>query len=273
MAPQLNTPRTSKSNARKRPASDLKAVGGSKVFEDVFHQFKEQLLAGDLRPGDRLLPERELSQKLGVSRASLREVMRTLTLLGVIEVRPGQGAFIRSPSLAMLQDFFGLVLAIQPSLYDHLFEARIGVECRAIRLACSQARPEDFAAMSSALDRIAETVEDPDAGAEADFSFHAAIVRAAHNDVLLFIHEAIGSHLRRSHHERREAVAGRPEVLSQMWEDHARVYEAIVGGEPDVAEGILKEHFVLAQRAERMQPALRRRGTNGRLHKTEKGGR
>jgi GntR family transcriptional regulator, transcriptional repressor for pyruvate dehydrogenase complex len=232
-----------------RADTEVKTSAEPKVFEEVFRLFKSQLIAGELRPSDKLLPERELSQKLGVSRASLREVMRVLALLGVVEIRPGQGAFIRAPDLSILQDFFGLVLAMQPTLYEHLLEARIAIECRAIRLACRQASPEDHARIASALKRIASTVDDPDLGAEADFDFHAAIVRASQNEVLLFIHEAIASHLRRSHHERREAVVGKQHVLSTLSEDHSRVYEAILEGDPDNAETLLRAHFTLAQRS------------------------
>jgi GntR family transcriptional repressor for pyruvate dehydrogenase complex len=246
---------TTASSLSLRAETDVKSADAPKVFEEIFRLFKAQLLSGELKPGDRLLPERELSQKLGISRASLREVMRVLALLGVVEVRPGQGTFIRKPDLSFLQDFFGLVLAMQPTLYEHLLEARIAIECRAIRLATRQASPEDHARIADALRRIGQTVADPDLGAEADFEFHAAIVRASQNEVLLFIHEAIASHLRRSHHERREAVVGRPEVLSSLLEDHDRVYEAILTGDPDRAEAVLKEHFVLAQRA-----ALNRNG-------------
>lgn len=219
-----------------------------KVFEQTFRLFKEQILNGELRPRDRLLPERDLSQQLGVSRASLREVMRVLALLGVVEVRPGQGTFVREPDLGMLQDFFGLVLAMQPAAYDHLLEARMAIECRAIRLACRYMGPEDRARLSAALEAIRATVDDPDQGAEADFAFHAVVVQASGNNVLMLIYEAIASHLRRSHHERREAVVNRPEVIAALAEEHAMVYDAMLEGDPDKAEAVLKDHFDLAQR-------------------------
>src|SRR5690606_3970157 len=138
---------------------------------EVFRLFKGQLLSGELKPSDRLLPDRELAQKLGVSRPSLREVMRALDLLGVVEIRPGQGTFIKRRDLSILRDFFGLVLAMEPTLYEHLLETRIALECRAIRLACRQASPEDHARLSEALHRIRSTVDDPNLGAEADFDF------------------------------------------------------------------------------------------------------
>jgi DNA-binding FadR family transcriptional regulator len=226
------------------------------VFEEVFHFFKAQLMAGDLRPGDRLLPERDLAQRLGVSRASLREAMRSLALLGVVEIRPGQGAFIRKPDLGILQDFFSIVLSMHPALYEQVLEARIAIECHAIRLACQAARPEDLRSVETALERIDPTLGDPDLGAEADFEFHSAIVAASRNEMLAFIHEAIAALLKRSHHERREAVVHDPGFLAILGADHRRLYEALRTGNPDVAEVILRDHFTIAQRyaAGRIRP-------------------
>lgn len=238
-----------KTPVRLARAEDVKSEANPRVFEVTFRMFKEQILNGELKPKDKLLPERELSQKLGVSRASLREVMRVLALLGVVEIRPGQGAFVREPDLSMLQDFFGLVLAMEPALYEHLLEARMAIECRAIRLACRYAGPEDKARLAEAITQIQATVNDPDLGAEADFAFHAAMIQASGNKVLQLIYEAIATHLLRSHHERREAVVGRQEVIDSLPGDHIRVFEAIVAGDPDAAEAVLKEHFMLAKRA------------------------
>ncbi|HEX7127426.1 MAG TPA: FadR/GntR family transcriptional regulator [Thermodesulfobacteriota bacterium] len=238
----------------RRIAADLSVVASTEahLFEEIFQFFKSQLVSGALRPGDRLLSERELATRLGVSRASLREVMRAMALLGVVEIRPGQGTFVRSPDVGVLRDFFGVMLAMQPTVYEHVLEARIAIECHAIRLACTNARPEDEARLRLALDRILETVEDADTGADADFEFHAAIVQASRNAVLLFVYEAIETLLRRSHHERRAAIIGRPDVLVTLGEAHRRVLDAILGRDPDRAETVLREHFDLA------------RGTRGR---------
>ncbi|HEY8369082.1 MAG TPA: FadR/GntR family transcriptional regulator [Thermodesulfobacteriota bacterium] len=235
----------------RRIAADLSVVASTEahLFEEIFQFFKSQLVSGVLRPGDRLLSERELATRLGVSRTSLREVMRAMALLGVVEIRPGQGTFVRSPDVGVLRDFFGVMLAMQPTVYEHVLEARIAIECHAIRLACTNARPEDEARLHLALDRILETVEDPDVGADADFEFHAAIVQASRNAVLLFVYEAIETLLRRSHHERRAAIIGRPDVLVTLGEAHRRVLDAILGRDPDRAEAVLREHFDLARNA------------------------
>lgn len=227
--------------------TSIVAPSEAQVFEEIFQFFKRQLANGELKPSDRLLSERELSQRLGVSRASLREAMRAMALLGVIEIRPGQGTFVRSPDLRILQDFFGVVLAMQPTVYDHVLEARVAIECHAVRLACLRAEAEDVRRLHAALQRVLDTVDDLETGAEADFKFHEAILRASHNEVLVFIHEAIGTLLRRSHVERRAAVIGQADYSAKLSQAHRRIVEAIVKRDPDRAEAEMREHFLLAQ--------------------------
>lgn len=226
--------------------ASIVAPGEAQVFEEIFQFFKGQLASGELKPSDRLLSERELSQRLGVSRASLREAMRAMALLGVIEIRPGQGTFVRSPDLSVLQDFFGVVLAMQPTVYDHVLEARIAIECHAVRLASLRAEAEDIRRLQAALRHVLDTVGDLETGAEADFKFHEAILRASHNEVLVFIHDAIGTLLRRSHVDRRAAVIGQTDYIARVSQAHRRIVEAIVKRDPDRAEAEMREHFLLA---------------------------
>lgn len=221
--------------------------GEAQGFERVFSLFKEKLASGELQPGQRLLPERELAQRFGVSRAGLREVMRSLTMLGVIEIRPGQGAFVTEPDAAVLRDFFGLLLAMQPSLYEHVLEARIAIECQAVRLACLYADANDLARLEKALSSVQQTLENDTAGSHADFEFHNALIRASHNEVLLFIHEAIETLLRRNHLERRRAVHGNHEFLATLAEAHRRIIDAVIARDPDEAELVVRKHFTLAQ--------------------------
>src|SRR5258706_5540201 len=161
--------KTPASPSLKRPS--IVAAEEAQSFEKIFSLFKEKLASGDLKPGQRLLPERELAQSFGISRASLREVMRAMTLLGVIETRPGQGTFVTSPRADVLRDFFGVLLSMEPSLYDDVVEARLALECQAARLACEHARKPDIDLLERALEKINRTLADDDAGGEADFEF------------------------------------------------------------------------------------------------------
>lgn len=216
-------------------------------FEKIFSLFKEQLASGVLKPGQRLLPERELAQRFGISRATLREVMRVMTLLGVIEIRPSQGAFVTAPSAEVLRDFFGILLSMQPSLYDNVIEARLAIECQAARLACEHAGKPDIDRLERALESINRTLADDSAGGEADFDFHDAIIRASHNEVLLFIHEAIQTLLRRSHLERRLALRQEPGLTETLGKEHRRIIDAILARDPDRAEETVRKHFSIGQ--------------------------
>ena len=216
-------------------------------FERIFEFFKDRLISGDLRPHDRILSERELATRLQVSRGSLREAMRAMAMLGIIEIRPGQGTFVRSPDVRVLNDFFGVMLAMREHLYDDVLEARIAIECQAIRLACDNATEADLRHIESALGRVLQTVQNAEAGAEADYAFHSAIVSASQNEVLRFIYDAITTLLKRSHLERRTAVIDKPGFLETLGDAHRQVYEAILLRDADQAMALLRAHFTIAQ--------------------------
>src|SRR6478735_5297721 len=142
---------------------------GGKGFEKVFAFLRERLLAGSLRPGDRLIPERDLAAQLGVSRPILREALRALTVLGVVEIRDRVGTIVRRPDLAVLNDFFTFAFAQRAELIDDVMQARIAIECQAVRLATQRATVLDLERLRTALARIIETIDDPDLGGLADY--------------------------------------------------------------------------------------------------------
>ena len=151
-------------------------------------------------PGDKLPNELELSQQLGVSRATLREAIRTLTDRGVLEVRRGKGTFVsaRVEELDVLG--FSRLEQVRGQLRD-LFELRTMFEPRCAALACRRAAPEELADI---LEKGAEVERCIRAGRDrtrADQEFHTAIVRAAHNEFLLrllpMIHQAVSTAVER----------------------------------------------------------------------------
>ena len=136
-----------------------------------------------LAPGEKLPNELELAQTLGVSRATLREAIRTLTAQGVLEVRRGKGTFV-SEQVNKIDDYgFSSLERVRGQLRD-LFELRTIFEPKAARLACRRATEEELAEI---LTRGAEVERCIHAGADrtqADREFHAAIVRATHNEFM-----------------------------------------------------------------------------------------
>jgi len=211
----------------------------------VLFYLRDQFRAGGIRPGDRLAPERELSLQLGVSRPVLREALRALAMIGVVEIRHGVGTVVRRPDVSALGDFFAIALAQRPELVDDVIEARIAIECQAIRLACTRARLTDLERLRAVLDRIDATMDDPESGAAADYAFHAALVQAAGSETLLCLYQAMADLLRHSHRDRRELVRRFPDLSLDLAQDHARIFAAVVARDPAEADRVLRRHFAI----------------------------
>jgi GntR family transcriptional regulator, transcriptional repressor for pyruvate dehydrogenase complex len=225
---------------------EIKRVAeGEKGFEKVFAFLRDRLLQGSLKPGDRLIPERELASQLGVSRPLVREALRALTMLGIVEIRDRIGTVVTRPDISVLNDFFTFALAQQADMVDDVMQARIAIECQAIRLASEQATITDFERLQRALTRIADTIDEADAGGMADFEFHRAIVLASRSETLAVLHNAMAGLLSHTHRSRRELVQAFPSMKAYLIDDHRRIFDAIVARNPEQADATLRRHFAI----------------------------
>ncbi len=216
-------------------------------YARVFEFLRDQLISGRLRTGDRLLPERELALKLEVSRPVIREVLRGLAAIGVIEIRHGHGSFVRQPDMSELGDIFTLMLAQKPDVTDDIMEARIAIERQALRLACTRSTRGDIAALEEAMRKIEVTMNDPVQGGEADFRFHETLVAAAHSPTLSSLYAAISNLLRRSHMTRRERISEVEGIDAFLIAHHRKLLAALVAGETDEADKLLVQHFEIGE--------------------------
>ncbi|KRR21494.1 GntR family transcriptional regulator [Bradyrhizobium lablabi] len=216
---------------------------GEKGFEKVFAFLRKRLIAGSLKPGDRLIAERELASQLGVSRPIVREALRALTMLGIVEIRDRIGTVVTRPDISVLNDFFTFALAQQAGMVDDVMQARIAIECQAIRLACERASITDFERLQRELARIAETIDEADAGGIADFEFHRAIVLASRSETLVVLHNSMAGLLTQFHRTRRELVQAFPSMKTYLIDDHRRIFEAVVARDPERADATLRKHF------------------------------
>ena len=137
-----------------------------------------------MQPGDKLPNELELSEQLGVSRATLREALRMLIARGVLEVRRGKGTFV-SERVEEIENFgFSDVGQLRGQLRD-LFELREIFEPGAARLACRRATEEELAEILQCGAAVENCIRAGEDRTNADRDFHAAIVRATHNEFMM----------------------------------------------------------------------------------------
>ncbi|HYG86692.1 MAG TPA: FadR/GntR family transcriptional regulator [Azospirillum sp.] len=217
----------------------------SRASDKVFAFFRDKLLNGELKPGDRLLGERELATALDVSRPLLRESLRSLAMLGFLDIQHGRGTVVRHADIAVLRDFFTFCLAQQPDILEDVMQGRIAIECQAIRLACERATERDLARIQATLDAIMATLNDPAKGGEADFQFHWGIVRAGHSSVLSTMYDAISPLLLRSHVRRRETTTPVAGIREYLADAHREVFLSLLHRDADQAERKLREHFAI----------------------------
>lgn len=254
-----------------QPIQIVRQAGGSEDgYDRVVSFLREQLTTGQLKTGDRLLPERDLATALGVSRPVIREALRALATLGALEIKRGYGTVVREPNFEALSDYFGLVLAQQAGAVDDVMQARIAIERQAIRLACTRALGPDLDKLSLALQAIKETIDDPVGGGAADFHFHTMIVEAAHSPALSSVYAAVSKLLAQSHTERRRVIADLPDVDTYLVGHHEAILQAIRRKNASQADALLAEHFEIgahlreelaAADPRRARPRIGQRGT------------
>ena len=208
----------------------------------VFTFFRDRLLSGELKAGDRLLAERELALALGVSRPVLREALRSLAMLGLLDIQHGRGAFVRAADASVLGQALTLCLAPEPNILDDVLQARIAIECQAIRLACERASERDLQAIAGILDTLVDSL---------DYAFHLALVRASGSSALMKIYEAISPLLMRSHVERRRDTFREPAITSRLVDAHREVFLSLARRDPDQAERALRDHFLIGDELRR----------------------
>ena len=228
---------------RRRPAIVRSNASNDTGFAKVFAFLRDRLLEGEIRSGDRLIPERELAAQLGVSRPIVREALRALSMMGAVEIQSRVGTIVRQPDVSVLGDFFAYSLAQRAGVVEDVMQARIAIECQAIRLACRRATHSDFENLEHALRQIESTIGDPIKGGLADHEFHAALVRAAKSDTLASLYAAMAGILTRSHRDRRATVEVDAALKKYLITDHRRIFDAVVARDEEAADRVLRNHF------------------------------
>ena len=193
---------------------------------------------GEIRPGDQLPPERALAEQFQVSRASVREALRSLELLGIVETHAGGGTFIRRPAPEDLARPLSNLIARGHTLTD-VIEVRGLIEPAIAAAAALRARPEEFAEMRAILEAQAAKVRAGEPYAEEDTRFHELIGHAARNELLTTMLGVIWDVLRSS----REQWLQTNQRAHASIEAHQRILAALESHDPEAARAAAAEHI------------------------------
>ena len=214
--------------------------------EEVISQLREMIHRGDLRPGDRLPPERDLAKLLGVSRPTLRAGIRSLAAVGILQSRQGAGTFVvksdgppslDSSPLRLMASLHGFTSA-------EMFEARRSLEMAVAGLAAERATGDQMALMAEEVTGMFASLDDPEQFLIHDVRFHQTIAAASGNRILTSLMNMVATIL----YDTRIKTVKNATDLKESAEMHRHIYRAIREHDPEAAREAMQEHLVHAQK-------------------------
>jgi len=225
----------------------LKRDEEPRLHEQIVKHIREIISSGRLKPGDRLLPERQLAEVLKVSRTALREALAKLASMGFIEVKSKEGAYVKEISLNNLVEPLATTLLKEKESVSNLFEVRAILETKVVLLAAERATPQDIARIKWNAYQVMEDIKADADVSESDTEFHLSLAMATHNELLFKIMSMLSGLMREAYGPARRSMMKGPNA-SLYGENHLSICEVIEAGRGNEAERLMAEHIKLAKK-------------------------
>ncbi|HWS37161.1 MAG TPA: FadR/GntR family transcriptional regulator [Actinoplanes sp.] len=209
------------------------------LTDAAIDKIKEMIASGRLAPGDRLPREADLAAQLGLSRNSLREAVRALALINVLDVRQGAGTYVTSLAPSLLSEAISFMVDLQhdTSMLEFL-EVRRLLEPAATGMAAYRMSDRDIAGLTDLLDDLGDNPT-LDALVKNDHEFHRRIARASGNDVLASLIESVSG---QTHRARVWRGLTQDSALQRTLDEHRAIQLALAQRQPDVAQAWASVH-------------------------------
>jgi GntR family transcriptional repressor for pyruvate dehydrogenase complex len=234
----------------------IQPVSPRRVSDQVADQIRLLITRERLAEGERLPPERDLAERFGVSRPMVSQALRMLSLMGLVEIRQGSGAYVLRRPQGMVTASVGLMLDLDHGSLDDLADLRLWLETLGATHATGRepARPaEEGAELHGALHRLAGATGSVAAWIAADTVFHANVVRAAGNAYLTAMYEGVHTAVLSREYEHWVRTETEPAWLagpgsSVLLDLHQAIYDAVAGGDAEAARtAVLRHHEVMLE--------------------------
>ena len=221
---------------------DKETHGNLKTYEYVFQYFSNQILSGKMKIGDKIPPEREIAEILGVSRNSIREVMHMFEINGLIECVQGSGNYVRCNPHEYMTLFAHMIMTLMDIGYEEILYIRIGFELVALRQAINNAEEEELRGIHEALLNM-EKAETRDESIYWDQEFHSRLIKASHNRMLILYSSMIRDITNRFISDLRVKILSTQEKSDELGRSHWGIYDALVNKDYIGGSVALNRHF------------------------------
>ena len=208
--------------------------------DKIIKQIKGLISSGQLKPGDRLPPERKLAERLGVGRTPVRDAIRKLEFYGILRTLPQSGTVVAGIGIAALEGLISDVLKLEDTDFAALVETRVLLETNAAYFAAIRRTHDDIVMIQNALDAYIHKVDTGDQAVEEDLMFHLKIAETSKNSVLKSLMLIITPDIINSFIKLEVCKADR---IKKSIEEHKEILKYIVNQEPEMASNAMREHL------------------------------
>jgi GntR family transcriptional repressor for pyruvate dehydrogenase complex len=231
------------------PVSELlEPISAGRMSGKIVAQISDLIRKGKLGPGDSLPPERELATTFGVSRVTVRDALRVLEVLGLVEIRVGSagGAFVTAPSPEVLGQSLSNILMMRSYSPEEIAEVRLVIELGILDLVIERITEQDLEELRSMCEESAKRLEEGEYSSELSFAFHSRLARCANNTVISMISMAFSGPLSMAAMRAKEV---RTDSHRRTVEEHRAIVDALASGDGEVARQHLVEHLLRGRAA------------------------
>lgn len=219
----------------------FKPIKTTKVYEQIIEQVQKMIIEGTLNQGDKLPSERDLAESLEVSRPSVREALRVLEIIGITEVRQGEGSFIKYNFDKTLFEPLSVVFMLNKGKPKDVLELRTILEIETVALAAMRINDEELKELEEVLLSM-KTAEETICSAK-DKEFHYRITQASRNILIINVLNAISSLMDTFIKEAREKILSNPSNQGILIQQHEAIYLAIKNRNAKEASVAMKKHL------------------------------
>jgi GntR family transcriptional repressor for pyruvate dehydrogenase complex len=224
--------------ARKQQIASVgKPLGRKSVVKQVLDHFREALIKKELKPGDYLPSETELTESFGVGKTSIREAVKMLEAVGIVEVKQGHGTYIREKPAEDTLTPMIFQLIVDQGTHEQLIQLRELFEPGYMSLALQQATDEEIARIGESIDEFERKIEAGTQRAEDDLNFHYRILEATHNPFIIRIGRTVLQLFTASVTQSMRTI---PDVALK---DHRAIFRALEARDPNALEQAVQKSF------------------------------
>ncbi|MFO7818875.1 MAG: FadR/GntR family transcriptional regulator [Halanaerobacter sp.] len=226
---------------------NFKPIKEKKVYEKIIEQIEEMVSSGQLKKGDKLPSERELTERMEVSRASLREAFSALKMIGLIERRHGQGTFLKEDIDNNFLKPLSIIFMLEDNMGQELTELRRMIEISGVKYTAERATEEDLTKLRDIVDQMRENRGNIKVSQRADRRFHYTVAKATHNRLICNFLNSLSRVMDFYFADIMESIVAEENENDKFIRQHEELYQAISNHNAEKAQELMKAHLDWAE--------------------------